>query len=78
MFDAMNLIAVRARAVRATGLNYSKDVPSPCSSVCSLNEATGWCEGCLRTRDEIAAWGTLGNDAKRTVWRAIEQRAQRT
>ena len=43
-----------------------------------MNEAAGWCEGCLRTRDEIAAWGTLGNDAKRTVWRAIEQRAQRT
>ena len=39
-------------------------IASPCISVCRLDPATGWCVGCLRTIDEIAAWGTLG-DARR-------------
>ncbi|MBL0089282.1 MAG: DUF1289 domain-containing protein [Ideonella sp.] len=29
-----------------------------------MDEASGWCEGCLRTLDEIAAWGSLA-DAQR-------------
>ena len=29
-------------------------VPSPCIAVCRMDAATGWCEGCLRTLDEIA------------------------
>ncbi len=39
-------------------------VASPCISVCRMHAATGWCEGCLRTLDEIAGWGALP-DAER-------------
>jgi predicted Fe-S protein YdhL (DUF1289 family) len=39
-----------------------------------MDAATGLCEGCLRTIDEIAAWGTLADDDRRAVWRLIEQR----
>lgn len=49
-------------------------VPSPCINVCRMHAGSGLCEGCLRTLDEIAAWGTLGDDAKRAVWVLIEQR----
>ncbi|APA85983.1 DUF1289 domain-containing protein [Paraburkholderia sprentiae WSM5005] len=49
-------------------------VPSPCISVCRMDASTGWCEGCLRTIDEIAGWSTLDDDAKRAVWDAIEAR----
>ena len=52
----------------------SAPVPSPCISVCRMNAKSGLCEGCLRTIDEIAAWSTLDDDAKRRVWRLIEQR----
>ena len=53
-------------------------VPSPCISVCRIDDATGLCVGCLRTLDEIAAWGMLDDDARRDVWRAIgERRAPR-
>lgn len=48
-------------------------VPSPCINVCRMR-ADGLCEGCLRTLDEIAAWGTLGDAARRAVWVLIEQR----
>ncbi|MBN3804224.1 DUF1289 domain-containing protein [Paraburkholderia sp. Ac-20336] len=49
-------------------------VPSPCISVCRMDAATGWCEGCLRTIDEIAGWLIFDDDAKRAVWDAIEAR----
>jgi predicted Fe-S protein YdhL (DUF1289 family) len=49
-------------------------VPSPCINVCRMDAASGLCEGCLRTIDEIAAWGTLDDDHKRAVWQRLEQR----
>jgi uncharacterized protein len=50
-------------------------VPSPCVSVCRMNPDDGLCSGCLRTIDEIIAWGRMGEAAKRQVWSAIVQRA---
>jgi predicted Fe-S protein YdhL (DUF1289 family) len=53
-------------------------IPSPCTSVCTIDPATGWCAGCLRTIDEIAAWGSLDDGAKRAVWKSLpERRAER-
>jgi uncharacterized protein len=49
-------------------------VPSPCISVCRMSTQHGLCEGCLRTLDEIAAWSTLDDEAKRRVWQLIEAR----
>jgi predicted Fe-S protein YdhL (DUF1289 family) len=42
-------------------------VASPCTSVCRMDERSGWCEGCARTLDEIAAWSTLGESQKAAV-----------
>jgi uncharacterized protein len=47
---------------------------SPCINICRMNKASGLCEGCLRTIDEIRAWSTLDDDAKRAVWNAIDAR----
>jgi predicted Fe-S protein YdhL (DUF1289 family) len=58
-----------SRAARNSG-----SVASPCISVCRIDEASGLCVGCLRTLDEIAAWATLDDDARRAVWRAIGER----
>lgn len=49
-------------------------VPSPCVSVCRMNDALGFCEGCLRTLDEIAAWSVLDDDGKRAVWIRLGER----
>ena len=32
-----------------------------------MDERTGWCEGCARTLDEIAAWSSMSDDEKTTV-----------
>ena len=51
-------------------------VPSPCIQVCAMSQATGLCQGCWRTLDEIAAWGTLSDADKLLVWRALRSRKQ--
>ena len=40
---------------------------SPCISVCRMNPATGYCEGCLRTIDEIAHWSVFDDAEKRAL-----------
>ena len=70
---ATDLLAKRARLVNA---GLAGDVPSPCVSICKVDSATEFCEGCFRTLDEIAAWGRLGDEAKREVWQLIAQRLQ--
>ena len=49
-------------------------VPSPCVNICRMEAATGLCTGCWRTIDEIAAWSRMDDEARRAVWRLIEQR----
>ena len=49
-------------------------VASPCTSVCRMDERTGWCEGCLRTLDEIAGWSTFDDADKRRVWQLLDRR----
>lgn len=49
-------------------------VPSPCVSLCKMNRDSGLCEGCLRTLDEIIAWGKADDDFKRSVWAQLPQR----
>lgn len=55
----------------------ARPVPSPCISVCRMDAATALCVGCLRTIDEIAAWGMLDDDARRDVWTEIARRRAR-
>jgi uncharacterized protein len=49
-------------------------VASPCISVCRMDDASGWCEGCLRTLDEIAAWSLMDDDARQAVWIELSRR----
>jgi predicted Fe-S protein YdhL (DUF1289 family) len=39
-----------------------------------MDEARLYCQGCLRTLDELRAWGNLDNSAKRAVWQLVEAR----
>jgi prolyl-tRNA editing enzyme YbaK/EbsC (Cys-tRNA(Pro) deacylase)/predicted Fe-S protein YdhL (DUF1289 family) len=48
--------------------------PSPCVSWCRMDAASQRCEGCLRSLDEIATWGTLTATAQHAIWQAIAKR----
>jgi predicted Fe-S protein YdhL (DUF1289 family) len=65
------MTAVIDKATQAGG------VPSPCINVCRMDASTGWCEGCLRTIDEIAGWSICDDQEKRAVWDALEARRAR-
>jgi predicted Fe-S protein YdhL (DUF1289 family) len=52
-------------------------VPSPCISVCRIDSGSGLCVGCLRTLDEIAAWGSLDDAARRGILQAVVSRRAR-
>ena len=43
------------------------ETQSPCIGVCAMNEATGFCQGCYRTIDEIQQWWDLDNAQKQAV-----------
>ncbi|MBX3658244.1 MAG: DUF1289 domain-containing protein [Ramlibacter sp.] len=72
MSVATQLIAKHDHLARATG----QMVPSPCISVCRMNAQTTWCEGCLRSLEEIAGWSRLDDAGKRIIWDRIAQRAR--
>lgn len=52
-------------------------VASPCINICRMDDATGWCEGCLRTLDEIAWWSELDEADKQAVLVQIDARRHR-
>ncbi len=54
---------------------HSKEVKSPCRSVCTL-DGKGKCIGCFRKLDEIANWSVFTDDEKRQVLRLLELRMQ--
>lgn len=53
---------------------HASPLPSPCIGVCRIDARTALCEGCLRTRDEIAQWSVFDDASRRTVWQAIGRR----
>jgi predicted Fe-S protein YdhL (DUF1289 family) len=67
-------IAASAIMVRANALNEAWPVPSPCVSVCQMDESGELCLGCFRTLDEIRLWGNADASFKRGVWASIEVR----
>jgi len=51
-------------------------ITSPCTGICKLDDATGWCLGCGRSGDEIAGWGMLPANLRDGVWAQIPERLQ--
>ncbi|HEX8383765.1 MAG TPA: DUF1289 domain-containing protein [Sphingomonas sp.] len=49
-------------------------VDSPCVDRCRIDEVTDTCEGCARTLDEIARWGTMTPAERDRVMRALPAR----
>jgi uncharacterized protein len=49
-------------------------VESPCVGVCIIDEARGLCEGCLRTLDEVAVWGSSTAEQRSAILAAVDRR----
>lgn len=68
---AMQSIAARAMLVRA----MAEEIPSPCVSVCRMDLQREYCEGCLRSIDEIRVWHASSDLEKKAIWALIAERA---
>lgn len=51
-----------------------RSVQSPCIGVCVIDEASGLCEGCLRTLEEIALWGSSSPAQRREILVRVDAR----
>ncbi len=49
-------------------------IASPCTGVCKLDEATGWCRGCGRSGDEMDGWRIKPEEWRQEVWERIPDR----
>lgn len=52
----------------------TQEVESPCISVCTMDESTGFCQGCYRTMEEIEKWWDLDNKQKQAIIDLTKQR----
>jgi uncharacterized protein len=50
---------------------------SPCINICVLDTATGICQGCGRTLQEIANWSALTDDERRAIMATLPARMDR-
>lgn len=51
-------------------------VKSPCSNVCKIHQATGWCEGCARSIAEITVWSKSTDDERLEILSRLPPRRE--
>lgn len=47
---------------------------SPCINLCIIDPRDGLCEGCRRSRMEIARWSSYSDAERREIMRALKSR----
>jgi predicted Fe-S protein YdhL (DUF1289 family) len=52
------------------------EVASPCVNICRMDAASGYCEGCRRSLEEIASWSEYSAAEKRAVLALLPARKQ--
>lgn len=51
-------------------------IESPCILVCSMDDKTGYCFGCGRTRDEIGRWIGMTSQERREIMELLPTRLE--
>jgi uncharacterized protein len=51
-------------------------IESPCILVCSMDERTGYCFGCGRTREEIGGWIAMGGEKRHAIMAELPTRLE--
>lgn len=47
---------------------------SPCVGICKIDDATGFCLGCARTRAEVADWMSMDDNQRDQIWLKLPER----
>ncbi len=51
---------------------------SPCTALCIIDPASGFCHGCARTIGEIAGWLSFSDEEKQRILAALPERRRRS
>ncbi len=57
-------------------IKQDEEVASPCVNVCRMDAASGYCEGCRRSLEEIACWSAYTAAEKRAVLALLRVRSR--
>lgn len=49
-------------------------ISTPCVKICVIDPASGLCEGCGRTLEEIARWASLSEAERRAIMAELPRR----
>ncbi|HSZ74672.1 MAG TPA: DUF1289 domain-containing protein [Rhizomicrobium sp.] len=52
-------------------------IQTPCVNICKIDPATRLCEGCGRTLDEIARWGSMDDAERGRVMALLPERMKK-
>jgi predicted Fe-S protein YdhL (DUF1289 family) len=50
---------------------------SPCLKICTYDPASGLCQGCGRTLEEIGAWFSMSDAQRRAVMEQLPERLKK-
>ncbi|WP_294534886.1 DUF1289 domain-containing protein [uncultured Rhodoblastus sp.] len=56
---------------------YLETTSSPCTGLCRIDEISGLCVGCGRTRAEIAGWRAMSEPERRAIMAVLARRTGR-
>jgi len=52
------------------------EIDSPCIKICVIHPESRLCTGCLRSIDEIGAWSSMSEDARKQVMDDLPSRTK--
>jgi hypothetical protein len=53
-------------------------ISSPCTKVCTIDQASRLCMGCGRSLEEIARWGSMSEAERLETMRSLPERMRAT
>lgn len=72
--DAPYILSLALARVPVPSPNMPQPIQSPCTRVCTIDEATGLCSGCGRTIDEIARWSQMTDKERGRILASLPDR----
>lgn len=55
----------------------SEPIKSPCILICAIEQQSGHCYGCGRSRDEIADWISYSSEHRDTIMETLPERVSK-
>lgn len=72
--DAPYILSLTSVRVPVPPSTMPQPMLSPCTRVCTIDQATGLCAGCGRTMEEVARWSQMTDDERQRIMSSLDDR----